>query len=151
MDELTDDEIPRVFTLNEDEKIRVAILANSFLLNRRNDEEPLRKWEVIDDIRDILGPDHCELLREFVEHAMAHALSRIDGLVRIERAKARLAARDAKRLEKLLGKKTALLVKPDVVKKPRSQKKAERVEKLLGVENSESPPSVESLLKRWTK
>ena len=139
MDELTNDEIPKFLTLTEDEKIRVAILANSFLQNKRNHDEPLRKWEVVDDIRDILGPDQAELLREFVEYVMAHALSRIDGLVRIERMRANRAAKEAKRLEKLL------------VKKPRSQKKAERVEKLLGVGKSESSPSVDSLLKRWTK
>ncbi len=151
MDELTNDEIPKFLTLTEDEKIRVAILANSFLQNKRNHDEPLRKWEVVDDIRDILGPDQAELLREFVEYVMAHALSRIDGLVRIERMRANRAAKEAKRLEKLLGKKAASMVKPDEVKKPRSQKKAERVEKLLGVGKSESSPSVDSLLKRWTK
>lgn len=74
--------------------------------------------------RPLLGPDPTELLREFVEYVMAHALSRIDGLVRIERMRANRAAKEAKRLEKLLGKKAASMVKPDEVKKPRSQKKA---------------------------
>jgi hypothetical protein len=151
MDELTDDEVPRFLTLNDDERLRVAILANSFLRNKRNDLEPPRKWEVIDDIREIVGLSDSELLREFVEHAMAHALSRIDGLVKIERMKAARAAKEAKRLEKMLCVKPASSEEVVRVKKPKSERRAARVERLLDVKNAQPAPSVDVLIGRWLK
>ena len=150
-DELDDKEVPRFLTLNEDEKLRVAILATSFLRNKRNDLEPPRKWEVIDDIREIVGTGDSELLREFVEYSMAHALSRINGLVKIERMKAARAAKEAKRLEKMLCVKPLPPEKVVRVKKSKSEKRAERVEKLLDVKNAQPAPPVDVLIERWLK
>jgi hypothetical protein len=151
MNDLSDDEVPRFLTLNEDEKLRVAVLAGSFLRNNRNDLEPPRKWEVIDDIREIVGTGDSELLREFVEYSMAHALSRIDGLVRIERRKAAYAAKEAKRLEKMLCVKPIPPEKVVRVKKSKSEKRAERIEKLLDVKNAQPAPPVDVLIGRWLK